>query len=165
MTTTDDVAAALRLRLRPTTDADRELLVRLYASVRAQELDQVAWQPGQRDAFVRMQFDLQDRQYREHNPDGAFDVVEVEGELAGRLYVDRRPTDIRVVDIALLPAYRGRGIGTHLLRELLAEAAATGRTVSIHVEVHNPAAALYERLGFAPVAEVGVYRRMEWRSR
>ena len=50
------------------------------------------------------------------------------------------------------------------MREVLDEAAASGRTASIHVEVHNPAATLYERLGFAAVAEVGVYRRMEWRS-
>lgn len=164
MTMTDDVATAHRIRLRPATEGDREFLVRLYGSVRAQELDQVAWQAGQREAFVRMQFDLQDRQYRQHNPHGTFDVVEVEERPAGRLYVDRRATDIRIVDIALLPEYRGRGIGTHLVREVLDEAAASGRTASIHVEVHNPAAALYERLGFAAVAEVGVYRRMEWRS-
>lgn len=164
MTMTDDRPTDRRVRLRPTVDDDREFLVRLYASVRADELDQVAWEPGQRDAFVRMQFDLQDRQYRQHNPRGTFDVVEVEGEPAGRLYVDRRPTDIRIVDIALLPAYRGRGLGTRLVREVLAEAAASGRSASIHVEVHNPAAALYERLGFVSAAEVGVYRRMEWRS-
>ena len=80
------------------------------------------------------------------------------------MYVDRRPADIRIVDIALVPAFRGRGIGTRLISALQDEAASAGRSVSIHVEVHNPAASLYERLGFVEVSERGVYRRMEWRS-
>lgn len=151
--------------LRPVADADHEFLVDLYGSTRAAELDQVHWEPGQREAFVRMQFDLQARHYRESNPEGTFEVIEVDGRPAGRLYVDRRPTDIRVVDIALAPAYRGRGIGTALLRQVLAEAAASGRTASIHVEVTNPAASLYERLGFTVVEDLGVYRLMEWAPR
>jgi len=61
------------------------------------------------------------------------------------------------MDIALLPDHRGAGIGTRLVRELLDEGARTGKRVSIHVEKHNPALRLYERLGFAPVADRGVY--------
>lgn len=122
------------------------------------------WAPGQREAFVRMQFEAQDTEYRRHNPAGSFDVIEVGGRPAGRLIVDRRPTDIRIVDISLLPAFRGAGIGGRLLAELIAEAAGSGRTLSIHVEVHNRAAELYARMGFAVVAEHGVYRRMEWRA-
>ncbi len=41
--------------------------------------------------------------------------------------------------------------------ELLAEGERTGKTVSIHVERHNPALGLYDRLGFRPVGEHGVY--------
>lgn len=122
------------------------------------------WAPGQREAFVRMQFEAQDTEYRRHNPAGSFDVIEVGGRPAGRLIVDRRPTDIRIVDISLMPAFRGAGIGGRLLAELIAEAAGSGRTLSIHVEVHNRAAELYARMGFAVVAEHGVYRRMEWRA-
>lgn len=148
--------------LRPVTDDDREFLVGVYGSTRDAELSQVVWAPGQREAFVRMQFDAQDTAYRRHNPAGCFDVVEVDGLRAGRLYVDRRPGDIRVVDLALLPQFRGAGVGSHLLGGLLAEAAASGCIVSIHVEVHNRAAELYARLGFVVVAEHGVHRRMEW---
>ncbi|WP_193612958.1 GNAT family N-acetyltransferase [Nocardioides lijunqiniae] len=150
--------------LRPTTDRDRDFLVRVYGSTRDEELSQVAWAEGQREAFVRMQFDAQDAQYRQHNPSGTFDVIEVGGRPAGRLYVDRRPDDIRIVDISLVPEFRGAGIGELLLVRLQDEAAASGRTVSIHVEIHNRAAQLYTRLGFVAVAEGGVYRRMEWRA-
>ena len=151
--------------LRPATNADREFLVGVYSSTRADELAQVAWTDARREAFLRMQFDLQDRQYRATNPDASFDVVEIDGRAAGRLYVDRRVDDIRIVDIALLPEFRGAGIGTRLVAGVLDEAAASRRSVSIHVEVHNPAARLYARLGFVAFAEHGLYRRMEWSPR
>ena len=148
--------------LRPSTDADHEFLVGLYGSTREEELSRVPWAPGQLEAFVRMQFTAQDTEYRRHNPHGSFDVVEVAGRPGGRLIVDRRPGDIRVVDVSLVPAARGAGIGTRLLGDLVEEARDTGRIVSIHVEAHNRAAELYARLGFAVAADLGVYRRMEW---
>jgi len=148
--------------LRPATADDRDLLLAVYAASRAEELDQVEWAPGQREWFLQMQFEAQDREYRRANPDGHFDVIEVDGRPVGRLYVDRRPADLRIVDIALLPAYRGRGIGAGLITELQQQAAGEGRIVSIHVEAFNPAARLYERLGFVVAADLGVYRRMEW---
>ncbi len=142
-------------RLRPATPADRDFLLAVYAGVREAELAQVAWPEGAKEAFVRQQFEAQDRYYREYYANAAFDVIEVEGELAGRLYVDRWPAEIRIVDIALAPSFRGRGVGTALLRELMAEAEASGRSLTIHVEHGNPARRLYERLGFVPVAERG----------
>jgi ribosomal protein S18 acetylase RimI-like enzyme len=148
--------------LRPATQADRDFLVGVYGSTRDEELSQVSWADGQREAFVRMQFDAQDTEYRARNPDGTFDVIEVDGRPAGRLYVDRRAGDIRIVDIALLPEFRDRGVGAHLIGVLMDEASASGCKLSIHVEVHNRAAALYDRLGFVVVAEQGIYRRMEW---
>lgn len=148
--------------LRAATAQDRELLLAVYAAARADELDQVAWEPGAREEFLRGQFEQQDHEYRRANPHGSFDVIEVDGRAAGRLYVDRRPGDLRIVDVALLPAYRGGGLGAALITSLQEQARAEGRTVSIHVEVHNRAARLYERLGFTVAAELGVYRRMEW---
>jgi ribosomal protein S18 acetylase RimI-like enzyme len=148
--------------LRPATDTDRELLLAVYGSTRAEELDQVEWAPGRREWFLRMQFDAQDSEYRKHNPRGSFDVIEVDGRAAGRLYVDRRPGDLRIVDIALLPEFRGRGVGARLISDLQRQARQEGRIVSIHVEVTNRAERLYERLGFAVAEELGVYRRMEW---
>jgi ribosomal protein S18 acetylase RimI-like enzyme len=162
MTSVAPSNATTEVALRPVTDADRDFLVGVYGSSRDEELSQVEWAPGQREAFIRMQFDAQDADYRKHNPDGSFDVIEVEGRPAGRLYVDRRPGDIRIVDISLLPEFRGAGTGKRLIEQLMDEAASSGRILSIHVEIHNRAAHLYERLGFVVAAERGVYRRMEW---
>jgi ribosomal protein S18 acetylase RimI-like enzyme len=108
-----------------------------------------------------MQFDAQDAWWRENYTGATFDVILVEGEPAGRLYVHRGENEIRIVDVALLPEHRGNGIGTSLLRELIAEADADGKSVTIHVERMNPALRLYERLGFSVAEDKGVYLFLE----
>jgi ribosomal protein S18 acetylase RimI-like enzyme len=148
--------------LRPATAADEAFLRVVYAWTRADELAMTGWTDEQKAAFVGMQFDAQASYYREIYPEATYEVVVVDGEDAGRLYLARFPDEIRVVDIALLPPYRGRGVGTMLLSDVLAEAGAAGQRVIIHVEHTNPARALYERLGFAVVEEAGLYFRMVW---
>lgn len=144
--------------LRPVVAHDDEaFLCRVYGSSREAELAQVEWADGQRDAFVRMQFDAQRRYYEEHYAGASFDVILVDGVPAGRLYVARWPEEIRIVDIALLAEFRNRGVGSRLLGQLLAEGKAAGLPVSIHVEKFNPALRLYRRLGFVPVEDKGVY--------
>lgn len=149
------------ITLRPAGPSDRDFLLHVYASTREEELRPVDWSAEQKSAFVRMQFEAQDTDYRRNYAAASFDVIEVESEPAGRLYADRRCDEIRIVDITLLPEHRGRGIGTALIRGLLQEAAESGKRLSIHVEKHNPARRLYERLGFREVAEHGVYLLME----
>ena len=149
------------ITLRPVSSSDRDFLLRVYASTREEELRLVDWSADQKAAFVRMQFGAQDAYYREHYHPASFDVVELDGEPVGRLYVARWEDEIRIIDIALLPAHRGRGIGTALLRGLLNEAAGAGKRLSIHVEKHNPALRLYARLGFTMVADRGVYLLLE----
>jgi ribosomal protein S18 acetylase RimI-like enzyme len=154
--------SAALVALRSVTQADRGFLLDVYRSTREEELSQVAWAEDQLQAFVSMQFDAQDADYRARNPLATFDVIELDGRPAGRLYVDRRPGDIRIVDISLLPEFRGLGVGARLIGLLKDEASASGCKLSIHVEIHNRAASLYDRLGFEVMAEQGIYRRMEW---
>jgi ribosomal protein S18 acetylase RimI-like enzyme len=149
--------------LRPTVAADRPFLYDVYASTREAELALVEWSPGQREAFLEQQFTAQDLTYRGRYPTGRFLVIEEGGHAIGRLYVGRLPNEIRVVDISLLPAYRGRGIGTGLIRDLMAEAQAEGAALTLYVEAFNPAHRLYSRLGFRRIDEHGVYELLEWR--
>ena len=148
--------------LRPATEADRDFLFELYAGTREQELAQVDWEDSVKRTFLEHQFSAQDEHYRANYPGATLDVIEVDGERVGRLYVHRGEDDIRIMDIAVAPAFRGRGIGTGLIEELMAEARSSGRSVSIHVEMQNPARSLYERLGFVPAGEHGVYVLMKW---
>ena len=149
--------------LRPVTAEDGPFLFRLYASTRTEELAVVPWDEAQKEAFLRMQFQAQSKFYGESFPGAAFLVVLRDGEPAGRLYVDRRDDEIRLLDVALLPEHRGAGLGTALLRDLTAEAAAAGKPLRIHVERFNPALRLYLRLGFKQIQDQGVYYLMEWR--
>jgi ribosomal protein S18 acetylase RimI-like enzyme len=111
-----------------------------------------------------MQFDAQHAYYQEHYAAASLDIILVGGEPAGRLYFERASEEFRIIDIALLPAFCNRGIGTRMLKGLQAEAAAAGKPLRIHVERFNPALRLYERLGFRPIADRGVYLFMEWRG-
>jgi ribosomal protein S18 acetylase RimI-like enzyme len=147
--------------LRPVRDSDRDFLLALYGSTREEELAHVEWDTTTKAAFVEQQFSAQDAHYRGNYPGATLDVIEVDGAPAGRLYVHRGRSDIRIMDIALAPAFRGRGIGTELLHELIGEAEASGRKLSIHVEMNNPARSLYDRLGFRPAGEHGVYLLLE----
>jgi ribosomal protein S18 acetylase RimI-like enzyme len=149
--------------LRPATGADREFLYRVYASTRADELAVVAWPAAVVETFLHQQFDAQDRHYRQHFPTARFWVIVVDGQRAGRLYEDLRSEETLIIDIALLPEYRGRGVGTRLVGAVLAAARARGVGVSIHVERNNPALAWYRRLGFEVVEDEGVYLLLRWR--
>jgi ribosomal protein S18 acetylase RimI-like enzyme len=150
--------------LRAATDADRPFLLAVYAGTRAEELALVDdWDDAQKAAFVAQQFAAQDAYYREHYVGAHYLVVEVDGVPAGRLYVDQWQDEIRLMDISLLPAARGRGVGGRVLRDLQAEATRCAKPLRIHVERYNPALALYERLGFRLLEERGVYLFLEWR--
>lgn len=150
------------IALRPQTAADAEFLCALYATTRRDELAQIAWTDAQKDAFVRHQFAAQTAHYVEHYQGATLDVIEQDGAPIGRLYVHEGPSELRIMDIALVPAATGRGLGTQLIADVLARARASGKAASIHVEQFNPARKLYERLGFQPVDQTGVYILMRW---
>ncbi|NLS12184.1 GNAT family N-acetyltransferase [Vibrio sp. SM6] len=105
----------------------------------------------------------QHQHYQKYYPEAAFELILLSGEPAGRLYVSRWETQIRIVDIAVLPQHRGKKIGSHLMSQLLDEAKEHGLEVSIHVEHNNPAMRWYLALGFETVEDKGVYRLMKTR--
>lgn len=148
--------------LRLITEEDQPFLYRVYAGTRTEELAQVPWDDGEKQAFLRMQFEAQHHHYQQHFQDAEYQIIEREGRPIGRLYLDRRPDEFRVIDIALLPEERRGGIGGALLEQILEEAALAGKPVRIHVERNNPALRLYHRLGFQQVEDQGVYFLMEW---
>lgn len=148
--------------LRPITPEDESFLASLYASTRAEELAQTNWSDEQKTMFCRMQFNAQTEDYRRNYSDASFQIIERGGVAVGRLLVLRSDEAVHVIDIALMPAHRGAGIGTKLLGELQDEAKAAGKKLSIYVERFNPARRLYDRLGFRQIEERGVYFLMEW---
>jgi ribosomal protein S18 acetylase RimI-like enzyme len=151
-----------QVTLRPIAEDDGPLLFEIYASTRVEELAGVEWDEAQKAAFLRHQFEAQHQQYHEGYRDASFNVILLDGQPAGRLYLARGVDEIRIVDIAILPDFRGRGIGTGLITSIQADAAQAGKAVRIHVERFNPALRLYDRLGFRPIVDRGVYLFLEW---
>lgn len=155
---------AQTITFRPITNQDEPFLYRLYASSREAELALTDWEEEQKQSFLKMQFTAQHHYYQENYTNTSFDLILVDGCPAGRLYVARWPEEIRIVDIALLPAFRNKGIGSRLIEELLQEGAQQGLPVTIHVECFNPALRLYYRLGFQKIADKGIYHLLEWKA-
>ena len=150
------------ITFRPITGHDEPFLRKLYASTRTEELMQTGWSDSQKLTFLDQQFTAQSIYYSDQFRKAEFLIVLKKSNPIGRLYIDRRADEIRIIDIALLPEYRQKGIGSYLLKNVLSEAQQAGKPVRIHVERFNPALHLYHRLGFKNIGDTGVYYLMEW---
>jgi GNAT superfamily N-acetyltransferase len=158
------LASGSILSLRPVTPEDREFLITVYDSTRAAELAQAEWAPGQKQAFVEWQFDLQRQEYDQRFPDAQYNLILIDGEPAGRIWIGQDAEQIRLLDIALLPEFQNRGAGTALLHWLIDDARASGKALRHMVFVlNNDADRFYERLGFRIIEDLGAYKHMEWK--
>jgi ribosomal protein S18 acetylase RimI-like enzyme len=151
------------LGLRPATSQDEPFLRNLFASTRTNELALMNLDEKQKEFFIDMQFCAQTSQYAMSYPDATNSVIELDNVPVGRLILDEGESEYTLVDIALLPGNRGFGIGTHLVAELLREAAVARKSVKLSVWHSNPAKKLYERMGFATANGEGVYSEMWWK--
>jgi ribosomal protein S18 acetylase RimI-like enzyme len=157
-----DKATPTTPSLRPAGPEDAPLFRALFASGFDQELAYLA--PAQHETFLELQWKARERDYGARYPDADDRVVVVDGVAAGRLLVARSAGELAIVDLALLPEFRGQGIGSRLLRQLLEEAANVGAVVRLYVAATNPALSLYQRFGFTRASDPGPYLRLEWRA-
>lgn len=151
----------MSVTLRPVTAEDETSLFGLYASTRKEELDAWGWDEAQRQAFLEQQFRSQQTSYRMQFPSADHNIIMRSGRAIGRMMIDRGREGFRLIDIALLSEFRGSGIGTRLVQELVDEASAAGAPLRLQVLTTNPARRLYERLGFVTVGDDGLYLQME----
>jgi ribosomal protein S18 acetylase RimI-like enzyme len=161
-------------------------LEQVYASTRELELSDLPWSPAQKEAFIRMQFELRRGHYLAHYPEAQNGVItqhlkskspknqskpgdQAHGQLTeqafGCVTWQWQNNDLLLIDVALLSAFRGQGIGTALLGNLQAQAHARDCTMTLHVEHTNPAQRLYRRLGFEPLAPNSLHSLMRWEMR
>ncbi len=154
---------SLSVSLRPVAPADEEFLLDVYGSTRADEMALVSWwTQEQKRAFLKSQLDAQRGEYEGRFPAADYQIILVNDEPAGRLWIARTPEQIRLLDIALLPGFRRRGIGAVLLGRLIAESQQTGLPLRHMVFELNPEAVrFYMRLGFALLERHGAYLEME----
>lgn len=148
------------IALRPRRDGDEAFTQELFFSVRAPEFAVMGWPEAALRDFLAGQSQLQNRHYANVYPNAANLVVTRHETAIGRVILYASPGDIRVVDIALLPQCRGNGLGAALLDAVKQQAQAARVSVSLSVDLNNPARRLYLRQGFLPVSDNGIAQEM-----
>jgi ribosomal protein S18 acetylase RimI-like enzyme len=144
-----------RIHLESARADDEEFLRRLFESTR-EDLAGIPLPEDQRQALLDMQIRAQRSHYEAAYPAARHEVIYADGAAIGAMRVDDSGDTAVLIDIALLPEWRSRGIGSSLIRTLIEGA----KPVTLHVAASNRAQGLYERLGFRLVADHGVYLQM-----
>lgn len=147
---------------RPVVREDEPFLYEVYCSSRAYEMALLPWDEAQKEVFLKQQFGAQTQHYLKHYPDAQYQIILLEERPVGRLYVNHGEEEIRIIDITLLAEYRGMGLGTPLIREIMDEGERTGRAVSIYVDKVSPAIKLFDRLGFSRIEDNGINVLFKW---
>jgi RimJ/RimL family protein N-acetyltransferase len=151
------------VHLRPERPEDRTFRLRLFSESRPPEWYQVTLAPAVREEIMAMQFEAQTTTYAARFPKARFDIIELDGEPVGRIVVNRPGVMVHIVDHAIVPHLRNRGIGTAIMRALMAEA--TEGCIPLRLKVadaNDPSLKLYLRLGFKPIETAPFYIELEW---
>lgn len=152
-----------QIAFRDISQNDLSFLKKVYYSTRLEELESVGWDEAQINNFLETQFNCQHKAYTENYPGAELMVISLDNNDIGRLYLWKAKAEIRIIDIALLPEYRGLGIGSKIMKDILRDADRRNLPVTIHVERNNPALSLYARLGFEIAEDKGVYYFMKYK--
>ena len=101
---------------------------------------------GWNEEIVR---EYDERSWREKRPL----IIRYDGEEIGTIYIGEDEESIEIAQFILLAEYQNLGIGTHILKDIMAKADRTGKTIKLNYMRPNPVASLYRRTGFQVVAE------------
>jgi ribosomal protein S18 acetylase RimI-like enzyme len=152
------------LRLRPEHADDEAFRFKLFCDSRPELFALLQLGPAELDQLMRFQFRAQTMTYRTNFPKARFDIIELDFQPIGRIVIHRPGTELYIVDQAITPSWRHRGLGTSLMRALIDEAGRAGLPLRLDVASTNDRAMrLYLRLGFVPVATGPVSIEMKWR--
>jgi len=149
------------IQLRPVEEKDTAFIEAVYRTTREAELNLTNWSGYQKSAFISMQSSAQLAEYRTKWPGARFQVIIYNKKDAGRFFTCETDNDIRLLDITILPVFRGKGIGTNLLHRLIQRSNKVQKKISLHVIASNPALKLYQRLGFVHIKKDGFHYYME----
>jgi ribosomal protein S18 acetylase RimI-like enzyme len=140
--------------LRQATDNDYDFLYILNSATLKDYVLQTwgKWDEEWQSARFRANFDPSEYQ-----------IIVVNGHDVGEIILVERETDLYIASVEILPECQGRGIGTAVIKDILAQADRAGLAVALQVLKVNPARRLYERLGFAVIGETETHYLMRSR--
>jgi GNAT superfamily N-acetyltransferase len=159
-----EIIISPNIKLRPAAPEDEEFLISVYGSTREQELAMVPWTDEQRQAFIKFQYTAQLNYYRSEFPNSEHWVIEADSKPVGRLFLDRRETQFRILDITILTAHRGKGFGEPVIRYVMNESAAVGKAVGINLDLYSTSQPIFERLGFTATEKTDSHTLYVWQA-
>ena len=151
--------------LRPATQEDEKFLLHLYSVNRLEEMRMTGWDEARIETFLQAQYSTRKAQYEARYPHAQNWIILSDNEPVGRHLIQPDPRLWAFIELAVLPAFRRRGIGTFVFKQHLQQAVETGAAVLLYVGIDNPARRIYERLGFVVTGQDGVYCEMLYPSR
>lgn len=137
--------------MRPATSADLDFILRVHAEAMRPHIERTfgTWNGAEQRARL-----LETTRPETH------EIVELDGEPVGCLWVRPHADALELVRLWLLARAQGKGIGTALVRDVLARGARVRLPVRLRVLKVNPAQRLYRRLGFEAVGETETHVQM-----
>ncbi len=151
-----------QLQIRPVTDRDLDFLINVFQSTRLDIMSAEYLPLAQREELVLSQYRAQHQHYQTHFPNADYGVIQLGNQRIGRLYLNRSGDEIHLIDISILPEFRGQGIGQTLIAAIQQEAKMHKKKVRLHVEKANRARRLYLRNGFRQTNETTTHFEMTW---
>jgi ribosomal protein S18 acetylase RimI-like enzyme len=152
--------------LRPATPQDEPLLFELFAAEKVAEFAAIGLTEAQYRPLLEMQYRARAIGYSEQHPGAKSWIIVLEQAAevtsVGQYLLVKTPQGSRIVDLAVLPQYRGQRIATQVLQQLAQQSAAAGEVLSLRVMKGNQAIRLYARLGFDVVNEDEISYEMLW---
>jgi ribosomal protein S18 acetylase RimI-like enzyme len=138
------------IRLRPATATDYSFALALYLrTMRPYTEELMVWDEQKQVVSFSRQWDV-----------AAVQVICSGGRDVGWLQAMETPAEIVLQQFFVAPERQRAGIGSEVLRGLLAAWMSTGKPLALTVLKNNPARRLYERFGFSVVGEAGVKLQM-----
>ena len=143
-------------------DHDEDFLYFLYASGRTEELAPLLWNNTQKESFLKSQYGARKQHYQSHYHNSIHQIITLDSYDVGMIHYCEKEDEIRLIDIAVMPEFQNKGVGTTLLKELINFAKKWKKPLRLSVLKYNPKALrLYERLGFSVISEDAMYKMME----
>lgn len=152
-------------QLRRADPQDEEFLFRLFAEHQRDTFQLLNISLEQQHVFLSMQFRARNAGHAAGHPQAVNNIICTnEATPIGRILTSETEDALHLIDIALISAYQGQGIGSSILMDLQKQCGMSGKRMDLHVPEGSPAKNLYVRLGFRPRAQATVYTQMEWRG-
>lgn len=152
-----------KIALRLASDADEPFLFELFRALRAGWFD---FQPGghpQMAATVRLQFKAQEHALAAQYSGSEHSIILLDGVPVGRLRVARDEIGFQLADLSILPGHQRKGIGSAVMKNLMAGACRDGLSIRSTVGQANQASFhFYRSLGFEVTGEDTAYVHVRW---